>query len=353
MKNLITIAAFVVIGLMTSLYIGFGYEENQNIAAEDEEVKGLNEKVTLKFSYVTAENTPKGKAARYFAQAVKEKTNGWVEVEVYPNGMLYEAQEEFEALRNNQVHFIAPAFSEIAVRDNKWMVMDFPFAFENERMVKEAFQGKIGELLFESIETSHYKGLAFWENGFKHITNNIRPITDPKDLKGLTMRVMPSKVLSETYHKVDANPKTYPFNSVYSLLSDGKIDGTENTLSNIYSKGFYEQQRYMTISRHNYLGYAVLTNKSMWNRLPVEHQQAIEDAMDETTEWLRTHAKDINNEMLERMKTQNVMEIHELTAEEKEKWKKTFTPVYKQYEENIGQELIKELKKLQKKYDIS
>ncbi|WP_332691916.1 DctP family TRAP transporter solute-binding subunit [Halalkalibacter lacteus] len=343
MKGFLVIMSFLCIGIITAFHIGFGVYVNNKPTAVDKELEGLNEKYVLKFSHVVAENTPKGIAAAKFAQLVSEKTDGWVEVQVFPNGMLYEAQEEFDALMKNDVHLIAPAFSEITIHDQKWKVMDLPLFFNNEEMVKDVFEGKIGELLFESIEKKGYKGIAYWDNSFKQMTNNSRPIIEPADVEGLSFRVMPSDVLIDTYRTLGARPRIYPFNEVYEVLSDKRVDGTENTLSNIFSKGFYQKQKYMTVSNHNYLGYAVLMNQEYWSALPVEHQKNIIEAMDEVTEWLRIYAKTHNKEMLERVAASGLTKVYYLTEEEKVIWREKLEPVYRKHSHAIGQEIMNEV----------
>lgn len=347
MKGIITICSFLLIGIATAIYIGFGFQAKPVPKAIDHELEGLNEKYILRFSHVVAENTPKGIAANMLATLIREKTNGWVEVQVYPNGILYEAQEEFGALLRNEVHIIAPALSEVTVHDPKWIVMDIPHIFDNEEMVQQAFDGRIGELLFESIERYGYIGVAFWDNSFKQFTNNIRPVQVPEDIRGLSVRVMPSEALMSTYRMLGAFPRSYPFNEVYDLLRYEKIDGTENTLSNIYSKGFYQHQKYMTISNHNYLGYAVLMNSEFLATLPVDYQKNILEAIEEVTEWLRGYAKEHNEEMLERIEMSSMIDIHYLTEEELLLWKKALKPIYEKYEPIIGPELMGEVYKLQ------
>ncbi|MGO4887025.1 TRAP transporter substrate-binding protein [Anaerobacillus sp. MEB173] len=347
MRGLLVIFSFLFIGVATAIYVGFGYERPQQPIAIDKELEGLNEKYVIRFSHVVARNTPKGLAAAYFAKLVEEKTNGWVKVELYPNGVLYQAQEEFEALKKGEIEMIAPALSEITVHDPKWVVMDLPYLFDNEEKIEKAFDGQIGELLFESIEKRGYKGLAFWDNGFKQITNNLRPIMYPEDVEGLTIRVMPSDALLKTYRELNAFPRVHPFNEVYSLLKDEAIMGQENTLSNIYSKGFYQKQKYMTVSNHNYLGYAVLMNPEFWSSLPSEHQASIEEAMQEVTEWLRQHAKEIDEEMLGRIYDSGMIEIYVQTEDEKTIWRNALKSVYEEYEPIIGEEIMGEVRKLQ------
>ncbi|WP_216829473.1 DctP family TRAP transporter solute-binding subunit [Alkalihalobacterium elongatum] len=347
MRGLITIFSFLLIGVLTAFYIGFGLQESREPRAIDMELEGLNEKYLLRFSHVVAENTPKGIAASMFAQLVREKTDGWVEVQVFPNAILYEAQDEFDALMSNDIHIIAPALSEVTVLDPRWLVMDLPYVFQDEQMVETAFNGKIGELLFESIEEYGLHGIAYWDNSFKQFTNNVRPVVVPEDIEGLTVRVMPSDALIDTYRALGAWTRLFPFNEVYDVLSTGIIDGTENTLSNIYSKGFYRQQKYMTLSNHNYLGYAVFMNRDYWDSIPVDYQNSIIEAMDEVTLWLRDHSKVINEEMLNRIKNSGQVEIHYQTEAERSLWKQSFKPIYEKYGRIIGEELMKEVIKLQ------
>ncbi|WP_096201169.1 DctP family TRAP transporter solute-binding subunit [Bacillus sp. FJAT-45350] len=346
MKGFIAILSFLFIGIITAFYIGFGFDVKTTPQAVDKEIEGLNEKYVLRFSHVVADNTPKGLAASLFAQLVKEKTDGWVDIQIFSNGVLFNAQEEFDALKRNEVHLIAPAFSEIAVHNANWFVMDLPFLFRDEKEVKEAFDGEIGQLLFESIGRQGYKGIAYWENSFKHITNNIRPIRSTEDLSEVTVRVMPSDALMDTYRTIGARPRVYAFNEVYEALSDGRVDGTENTPSNIYSKGLYQQQKYMTISNHNYLGYAVLMNEHLWERLPVEHQSSIMEAMEEVNDWLRVYAIDHNEERLNRIKNTGLIEINELAQVEKEHWRNQLESVYDKYSELIHPDIMEQVYKL-------
>ncbi|WP_017727047.1 TRAP transporter substrate-binding protein [Halalkalibacterium ligniniphilum] len=348
MKGLITTISFLVLGAFAAIYIGFGFERSEDDYAIDEELDGINEKIVLIFSHVVAENTPKGLAASRFANLVREKTDGWVEVQVFPNGLLYEAQEEFDALKENEVHLIAPALSEVTVHDPNWMIMDMPYLFKDEAMVRAAFDGEVGEILFESLSNQGFHGLTFWDNGFKQFTNNVRPIRKPEDVENLSMRVMPSEALIDTYQYLGASAHVYSFNEVYEILSGGTVDGTENTLSNIFSKGFYRQQEYMTVSNHSYLGYAVLMNESFWDTIPAEHQQSIEEAMKETTEWLRNHSTQLNKEMLKKLEDSEKIVIHELTEEERRAWQEHFAPLYEKYEEQIGNELFEKVRQLEK-----
>ncbi|MDY7223301.1 TRAP transporter substrate-binding protein [Halalkalibacterium halodurans] len=346
MKHIWTVS-FILLGIVTALYIGFGAERESEGYAIEDELDGLNEKVVLHFSHITAENTPKGLAVTHFAQLVREKTDGWVDIQVFPNGILFTAQEEFVALKEQEVHIIAPAFSEISLHDPKWLIMDMPYLFEDEEMLRAVFDGEVGEALFASLSEQGYHGLSFWENGFKQFTNNVRPIRTPEDLEGLSMRVMPSEALMKTFDHFGGIPKPFAFNEVYERLSEGAIDGTENSLTNIYSKKFYRQQAYMTKSNHNYLGYAILMDQTVWDKLPIEYQTAIEEAMAETTMWLRDHVNELNEGIYELLKESDQIEVYELTPEEKQQWKEAVLPIYEYYERQIGEDLFEKVRQLQ------
>lgn len=344
MKTWLSLLFIVAVGLGAAFYVGFSFLFTGQPVAEDKELEQVNDKYVIEFSHIVAKNTPKGLAASHFAEKVSEKTDGWVEVQIYPNGVRYTAQEEFDALRQNDVQMIAPAFSEITSHDPPWYLWDLPYLFDSEEMVHEAFDGNVGEMLFDSIAQRGFKGLAYWDNGFKQITTKNGFAIDPYDLMDQTFRVMPSEVLKETYETVGGEVVNYPFNEVYEKLESGEIDGTENTLSNIYSKGFFQSQEYLTITNHNYLGYAVLINPDFWESLPEEYRHAVIEAMDETTKWLRKHSQKLNEESLENLRDSNHIQIHEQTEKEKEAWQHVFMDLSKKYEEVIGEAIMNELK---------
>ncbi|MBB5173035.1 DctP family TRAP transporter solute-binding subunit [Texcoconibacillus texcoconensis] len=348
MKGFALTSIFIVVGLLTAFYVGFSPNFQASIDANDEELRTLDDKVVIEFSHVVAQNTPKGRAAEYFAELVNEKTEGWVQVNTHPNGVLYEAQEEFAALKNNEVQMIAPAFSEITVHDPNWKVMDLPFLFRDTNEVHEAFEGTLGESLFTSIEQRGFRGLAFWDNNFKQFTNNESPLRTPDELANQTHRVMPSDVLKGTLEAFGAEAVSYPFNQVYQRLQNGDIDGTENTFSNIYSKGFYDHQRYVTNTSHNYLGYAVLTNPSFWDALPLEYQEAIIEALDQTTEWLRDHSNEMNNEAKEQLKSIEGVIFIDSSNVNFEEWEQTVESIYDEYVPTLSPSIQEEVQKIRK-----
>lgn len=311
----------------------------------DDEQKGLHKQIVIYFSHVVAENTPKGLAAQKFAELVEEKTNGRVKVEVFPNGSLYSDDEEIDALLRGDVQIIAPSVSKVTQLLPEWQVLDLPFIFENYDDVEHVFRGKVGKNLLAMLEKKGMKGLALWGNGFKQMMSNRRLLIEPSDFSGLKFRVMPSEIIEKQFQLLGAKPVVVPFDRVYESLEKHEFDGQENTISNIYSKNFYQFQPYLTISNHGYLGYAVIVNKHFWEKLPKDIQQKITEAMQETTAWNLKQSRKQNEAQLAKMKQNPKMHIYELTKKEQETWKQKFAPLYDEFEREFGSKLLQQIKK--------
>lgn len=310
----------------------------------DKEQISPDQKIVIKFSHVVAENTPKGMAAQRFARLVEKRSHGRVEVQVFPNSTLYADGEEMQALKDEAVHIIAPATSKLAGLFPCWQLLDLPYAFEDAEAVHKALEGPIGKELTESLERQDLLALAFWDNGFKQLTNSIRPIIYPEDLAGLKFRVMiNNSILKEQFSILGAYPVPFYFKDVYRSLEKNEVQGQENTLSNIYSKKFYQVQPYMTLTNHGYMGYVVLTNKKFWNSIPVDVREMLKTTMQEVTKWEHMKAEELNQSYYEQLKNNNKIKITTLTRLEREMWEEAFSPLYSSLSKEIGVDLINQL----------
>lgn len=305
------------------------------------------ERIILRFSHVVAENTPKGLAARQFAELVKERTNGRVEVQVFPNGQMLCDDEEIQALLEGRVDLIAPSTGKLAELFPEWQVFDLPYAFADHEAVVKAMEGQIGQRLFRVLRRRGLVGLAMWDNGFKQMTSAKGPLRMPEDFAGQRFRVQPTRVLVEQFRVLGATGEPVGFDQTYRALETGMVDGQENTPSNIYSKKFHEVQRYMTLSNHGYLGYVVMANADRWHNLDPDIREALEDALAESTEWIRQNAEQMNAEDLERIRASGRVEIHEQTPAERAAWLEALEPVYDAFAATIDGDLILALQELQ------
>ncbi len=350
MKSIAVIAAFVLIGILTAIFSGYDLASGTSPIVHDDEQDGISTQVIIRFSHVAAENTPKGMAARYFAEAVETKTNHEVHVEIYSNGELYQDQNEWKALTDGKVEMIAPATAKLSTHFPDWQVLDLPYAFPTYQAIQEAYEGKIGKDLLKDLHRSNAKGLGFWYNGFKQFTNDKHPIIQPGDMEQLHFRTMPGPTIKAQFDALNTSTSELSFNKTYRNLEVDFIDGQENTISNIYSKKFYQQQKYMTITNHAYLGYAVIMNEAFWNTLSKSNQKAVVEANDETTDWVRRHSIEINDSQIRQIKKTTDIQIEVLTNEQKQEWKKAFLPVYIQAEKSVSPSLMKEVQRIQTHY---
>ena len=301
--------------------------------------------IVIKFSHVVAQDTPKGKAAEKFKALAEQYTNGAVKVEVYANSTLYKDKEEMEALQLGAVQLLAPSlakFGPLGVRE--FEVFDLPHIFDGYDALNKITQGPVGAQLLAKLEPKGIRGLAFWDNGFKSFSAN-SPIKKPEDLRGKKMRIQSSKVLEEQMREVKSLPQVMAFSEVYQALQTGVVDGTENPHSNLYTQKMHEVQKYMTLTDHGYLGYAVITNKKFWDGLPAEIRTQLDKAMVESTVYANQIAKEENDKSLEAVRASGKTEIHTPTAEEKAAFKKAFMPVHKKMESRIGADLIQSIYK--------
>ena len=301
--------------------------------------------IVIKFSHVVAPDTPKGAGADKFKELAEKYTKGKVKVEVYPNSTLYKDKEEVEALQLGAVQMLAPSlakFGPLGVKE--FEVFDLPYILPDTAALRRVTQGEVGKSLFAKLETKGIKGLAYWDNGFKDMTDN-KPLREPADFRGQKMRIQSSKVLEAQFKALGALPQVIAFSDVYQALQTGVVDGSENTPSNIYTQKHYEVQKYLTLSNHGYIGYAVIVNKKFWDGLPADIRGELDQAMKESTDFVNSQAQKDNDDALAKMKASGKIEFITLTPEQTAAWRKALAPVTAEMTSRIGKATIEAFKK--------
>jgi C4-dicarboxylate-binding protein DctP len=296
--------------------------------------------IKIRFSHVVSPNTPKGQAADMFAKLANERLAGKVEVQVFPNSQLYTDGKVLDALSTGSVEMAAPSTAKFTSWVPQLQLFDLPFLFKNSDSLYQTIDGDVGKKLYRMLGKKNMLGLAMWDNGFKQIGNNKREIKTPAGAGGIKYRIMSSKVLESQFKAVGGNPLVMPFSEVYSALEQGVIDGQENTWSNMYSKKFYEVQKYITGTDHGYLGYMVVTNAQFWNYLPKDIRTELEAILAEVTAWIRVNALKINMEQKQKIVDAGTTKVTELTEAEKDEFRKAFKPVHDEFRDVIGGDLI-------------
>ena len=304
-----------------------------------------DEPIIIKFSHVVAPDAPKGKAAILFKELAEKYTNGRVKVEVYPNSSLYKDKEELEALQLGSVQLLAPSISKFGPLGVKeFDIFDLPFLMSDDAHARQMMASPMMADLNKKLEAKGVAPLAYWDNG-AHVYTCNKPLILPDDFRGLKMRIQGSKVLEAVTRELGALPQILPFSAVYQSLQTGVVDGEDNVPSNILTQKFYEVQKYLTVSHHGRLTYALVTNKAFWNSLPEDVRTQLDRAVKETTEFFNVTAAKDNADALEKIKASGKTEVHVLTEAERKAWIAKLMPVHTEMQSRFGKEFIERIYK--------
>ena len=300
---------------------------------------GANKPITIKFSHVVAESTPKGIGANRFKELVEQRLADRVKVEVYPNSQLYDDNKVMEALLLGDVQMAAPSLAKFGKYTKKLQVFDLPFLFNDLKAIEKYQLGDTGRGLLSSMGDTGYHGLAYWHNGLKQLSAN-KALRLPEDAKGLKFRIQQSDVLQVQFEQLEASPQKLAFAEVYNALQTGVVDGAENPWANIYSKKFHEVQKFFSESNHGYLGYMLVTSTQFWNGLPEDIRTELEAIIAEVTAEVNAEAYKLSMDYRQKVIDSGRTEVLALTTEELGLWREAMKPVWSKFEEEIGKDII-------------
>jgi C4-dicarboxylate-binding protein DctP len=301
--------------------------------------------IVIKFSHVVSPDAPKGKAAIVFKELAEKYTGGKVKVEVYPNSSLYKDKEELEALQLGSVQLLAPSlakFGPLGVRE--YDIFDLPFLMSDDVRARQMMASPMMADFHKKLEAKGVAPLAYWDNGAYVYTAN-RPLIRPEDFRGLKFRIQGSKVMDASARALGAIPQTIAFAEVYQTLQTGVVDGQDNVPSNILTQKFHEVQKYLTVSYHGRLTYALIANKKFWDGLPEDVKEPLARAVKETTDFFNETAAKDNDEALKKIKASGRVEFHYLTEDEKKAWIAKLMPVHKEMQGRFGKDFIERIYK--------
>ncbi|MDI6813728.1 MAG: TRAP transporter substrate-binding protein [Desulfitobacteriaceae bacterium] len=305
--------------------------------------------ITVKFAHVVTPDTPKGQAALKFKELAEKYTNGKVTVEVYPSSQLYGDKEELEAVQSGNVQIIAPSITKLVGMNPQFQYADLPFLFPNKEAVYKFWESDTNKKLMNSLDKFSVKVLAMWPNGFKQFSDNKHPLVTPEDFKGLKFRTQTGKVLDAQFKALGAGSATIAFGETYAALQQGTVDGQENTFNNIDTQKYQEIQKYLTVTNHGRIDYAVIVNKAFWDGLAPDVREGMDKAMKEATQYEIKVADELDQKSFDKLKSAGKMQITELKPEQLAVFQKAMEPVYTQFESVIGKEIMDAAKAAGKK----
>jgi C4-dicarboxylate-binding protein DctP len=290
------------------------------------------------FAHVLTEQTPNAQAAVKFKEEVEKNSQGRIEINIRPAAQLGGDVEIIEQTQMGLVQIAIPPTGNLANFEPKMFLFDLPYLMKGEQSMKQLLDGDVGRELLATLEKSNLHGVNYWGAGFRNITNNVREIHQPDDLKNIKMRTLQAPTILSTYRTWGANPTAMAYTEVYNGLQQGVVEGQENPLANIDSMKFYEVQKYMTLTGHAYHTYAAVMNKGAWESLPDDLKKVVSDAFDVARDYGRELTAKDEARIIEKIKGQ--IKITELTDADRQKFIERSEPIYKQFEANITPDLL-------------
>jgi len=281
----------------------------------------------MKIGMVTAKERSLSVGCVYFGQLVEKYTNGSIKVQVFTDGVLGGDTQVLQALQINSVQATAVSTGPVASFAPRMSVFDLPYLFKDKKSAYRVFDGPIGTEMLKDLPAAQMVGLAYWENGFRHLTNNKRAVTKMSDISGLKIRTLENQLHIKLWRALGANPTPLSFAQLYSALEQGVVDGQENPYGNVVSSKFYEVQKYLTNTGHIYNANIFLVSKIFWDSLTPAEQAAVQKAATEARDYQRDLNEKEDQASIGILK-QNGMKISDLASGEKEKIQKALKPLY-------------------------
>ncbi|WP_227767316.1 TRAP transporter substrate-binding protein [Zhaonella formicivorans] len=295
-------------------------------------------KIVLKLGHDHMTSSPFQKSAEKFKELVEARSNGQIEVQIYPAQQLGSSREMIEGLQMGTIEATLLPTAKFGGFDQRLTLVDLPFLFPNEEVLWKVLDGEIGQEIMSGLENIGIKGIAFYAEGFKAFTNN-KPIRKPEDFKGMKIRTMEAPVIMAQYKAWGANPVPIDFAEVYNSLQQKVVDGQENPLLSIHDMKFYEVQKYMIMGDHAYLSYILTVSKKWFDGLSPELQKVIVDTGKEVAQYHKGLMQEANEGYLKNIKAFGT-EVIVLSPEEREAFRKASQPVYDEFRNVIGAELL-------------
>ena len=297
----------------------------------------------LKISNGINEQHPSYLGNKKFGEILAAKLPGKYTVQVYANSQLGDDVRATEAVRMGTLEMVTTSASPLTGLVPEFNVFDLPFIVPSTKAADAIFDGPIGAKLAAALEPKGIKLLAYYENGFRQLTNSAHEVKSPADLKGLKIRTMQNPIHLEAFRAMGANPTPMPFSEVFTALQQKTIDGQENPIPTIWLSKFYEVQKYVSLTGHVYGPHIVLMGKKLWDSFPAGDQKVIAEAAQESAVYQRALNRQMDKDFVDNLRKAGVT-VTELTPEQHKAFVDACASVYTTWEPKIGKALLDEFR---------
>ncbi|MGR9048571.1 DctP family TRAP transporter solute-binding subunit [Halobacillus faecis] len=337
MKKLFGLLSMV---LLITVLAACGNGDAESSSGDGESASGdSGEAKTIKAGIGLNSDHPQYKGLLKFKEIVEEKTDGAIKVDTYHSGQLGDDRSMTEALQLGTQEVVVPSTAPLANFVPEFSVFDIPFLFPNEQVADEVLDGEVGQELLGKLEEQNLVGLAYWENGFRDLTNSERAVASVDDFDGLKIRTMENDLHLDAFKALGANPTPMAFTELFTAMQQGTVDGQENPYATIYLQKFYEVQDHVSNTHHIYSPFVFLMSKSFYDGLTEDQQKIVKDAAVEAGKHERKLNREANEKYLKQLQEEG-MEYTEITDEARQEMVDAVAPVIEDYKSKIGEETV-------------
>ena len=299
------------------------------------------QEIRARFGTSLPDTHPQTIAARKFAQLVEAGSNGRIKVSVFPAGQLGNDMQMQSALQGGTQEFTAPSTATLAGLVKEFGLVGLPFSFGTEKEADAVLDGPFGRKLLGKLQDKGLVGLAFWENGFRNVTNSKRPIVRAEDVAGLKIRTMQNTLYIDLFGGLGANPVPMAVTELFTALESRAVDAQENPYTVVHAQKFYDVQKYLSTTGHAYDALVLIVSRKFWDKLSAADQKVLQQAAVDSTAFERATSRELNA----RLRAELVklgMQINDVSREEKARMREKLQPVIAKHVAAAGEDAARE-----------
>src|SRR3990167_3968995 len=294
---------------------------------------------TIKWTNGVNEDHSVGLGVKKMQEVLNAKTGGKIKINAFWGGSAGGDLAGAQATRAGTQEIVCTSGSALVGIVKELGVFDLPFLFANEKEAYAVLDGPAGQYFNKKLEAAGLVNLAYWENGFRNLTNSKRQVSKAEDFDGMKIRIMQNTIFLDTFKTLGANPTPMAFGEVFTALETKAIDGQENPFSTIETAKLYEVQKYLSVTRHAYSPFFVLYSKKLWDQLNPQEQAVLREAALEGQTVQRDASRAQDEKSLATLKTRGMV-VSEFSPAEKARIVAKLKPIYDKHVPNIGAEAV-------------
>lgn len=296
--------------------------------------------ITIKAAHAASATNTGHLALEYMDKELRERTDGKVGLEIFPNGQLGGERELIESIQLGNIDMVFVSSAPLASFNKQFFALDMPFLFENRDSVYKVLDGDIGQELLSSLDGVGIVGLGYWENGFRQLTNDRQVVHTAEDLKGLDMRTMENQIHLMAWRELGTNPAPLAFNELYTALQQGTFEAQEGPINLFRDMRFDEVQKYISKTNHIYSPFVVLMNPEVQYRMSDQQQAIFSQVFQDAKAYQRGLALEADEAATAELEEKGIT-ITTLTPEQLKSFSSQMKPVYDRVEDIVGADFAK------------